>query len=291
MPIVKMKEFKKGMIITGVSIFVVVILAFMSVDTIAPGYAGVVYSANGGVQEEVLSQGWHIVAPWKSVTEYPVATETIYFSKNADEGQNKDTSLNIGTADGKVVNMDVSYTYHYDASKLAQVFTKFKGQSPSIIENTFIRRELKDALNKVTTQYGVFDIYGTKRSEVGSKTYTLFSKKLEPLGIIIEGFSITEVNPDPNTMSAIQEKVDAIQDLEKEKIEKQKAEIVADKLRIQAQGEADAKLIRAQGEAKANDALQLSLTKELVEYEKVKKWNGEMPKVTGGNTIMDLREK
>ena len=92
-------------------------------------------------------------------------------------------------------------------------------------------------------------------------------------------------------MSAIQEKVDAIQDLEKEKIEKQKAEIVADKLRIQAQGEADAKLIRAQGEAKANDALQLSLTKELVEYEKVKKWNGEMPKVTGGNTIMDLREK
>jgi len=57
--------------------------------------------------------------------------------------------------DGKVVNMDVSYTYHYDASKLAQVFTKFKGQSPSIIENTFIRRELKDALNKVTTQYGV----------------------------------------------------------------------------------------------------------------------------------------
>ncbi len=50
---------------------------------------------------------------------------------------------------------------------------------------------------------------------------------------------------------------------------------------IQAKAEAESILLRAQAQSEANEKISKSLTKELVEYEKIKKWNGELPQVTG----------
>ena len=43
--------------------------------TIAPGHAGVVNNKlNGGIESTTLGQGWNVVAPYKSVMEYPIST-------------------------------------------------------------------------------------------------------------------------------------------------------------------------------------------------------------------------
>jgi len=53
---------------------------------------------------------------------------------------------------------------------------------------------------------------------------------------------------------------------------------------IRASGRAKAILTEAQAQAEANRLLSASITPTLVQYEMTKKWNGQMPTVTGGAT-------
>jgi regulator of protease activity HflC (stomatin/prohibitin superfamily) len=51
---------------------------------------------------------------------------------------------------------------------------------------------------------------------------------------------------------------------------------------IKAAGRAKAILAEAEAQAKANRLLSESITGTLVQYEMSKRWNGQMPQVTGG---------
>lgn len=54
-----------GAIVLAVVLFGGVILGLMCTERIPAGYVGVVYNMNGGVDGEVLQQGWHLVSPTK----------------------------------------------------------------------------------------------------------------------------------------------------------------------------------------------------------------------------------
>ncbi len=86
------RSFRVGAAVVGVALVLIVILAFLMIARIEPGFAGVVYSPSGGVEEDVLNQGWHIIAPFKRVTEYPVSTETSIFRRMATTGTTASTS-------------------------------------------------------------------------------------------------------------------------------------------------------------------------------------------------------
>ena len=75
---------------------------------ISAGHAGVVFNKmDGGIQQETLDQGWHVVAPWKRVTEYPVSTELAYYIDGTHEDRKDvDDSIVIGTKDGKTIKVD-----------------------------------------------------------------------------------------------------------------------------------------------------------------------------------------
>jgi len=257
--------------------------------TIEAGYAGVVYNANGGIEQQTLGQGWHMVAPWKSVTEYPVSTETVSLTKATSEESPNDNSINISTREGKPVSVDVMYSYHMEQDKLPHIFTKFRRAEADVIEAGYIKAQLKNAINSVTSSYGVLDVYGEKRAEIQGKIEEAFRDALKSDGIVVESFNFGEIRPDAQSMAAIQAKVDAQQKLQQLETEKKQAEVQAEKARIEATGKADAALIEAQGKAKANQVLQLSLTPELIEYTKAQKWDGKLPVYQGGSgTIMSV---
>lgn len=69
-----------------------------------------------------------------------------------------------------------------------------------------------------------------------------------------------------------------------------KANAAAKEKEIQADAEAKAIKAVADAQTEANEKLAKSLTKELVEYQKVEKWDGKMPQVSGGNAIIDMRD-
>lgn len=69
-----------GAIVLAVLIFGGIILALLCTSRVPAGYVGVVYNMNGGVDGEVLSQGWHLVAPTKKVTTYSIGIEQSYLT-------------------------------------------------------------------------------------------------------------------------------------------------------------------------------------------------------------------
>lgn len=48
--------------------------------------------------------------------------------------------------------------------------------------------------------------------------------------------------------------------------------------------------IEAEAQANANKELADSISDALIDYQKVEKWDGKLPKVTGGNAIVSLDE-
>lgn len=263
-----------------------VLLALWCVTRIAPGYAGVVYNMDGGIENETLSQGFHMVAPWKHVSEYPISTETVYYTKNnvdgKDEDKKVDKSVNVNTKDGKQVNVSVTYAYHMDSEKLPTVYAKFRGQNIEAIQNGYMKNAMYEALNNVTSQYSLMELVGDKRPEINQKIFEAFRNDLEEYGIVIETFNLSDVVPDEATATAIQNVVNAQNALLQAKIEKEQAEVEAEKARVAAKGKADAALIEAEGQAQANAKLQQSLTANVLQQRAIEKWDGSLPKIGGG---------
>ena len=282
-----------GIMGIGVAMLVVVIGLFLSTYKINPGYAGVVYNMDGGIESDVLGQGFHMVAPWRKVVEYPVSTETVYYTKNNDDGDDKkDNSINVNTKDGKQVNVSVTYSYHMDPENLSAVFVKFRGQKIEVIEAGYVKNEMYQAINEVTSQYSLMDLVGDKRPEINEKILNKFRDSLTEFGIIIETFNLSDVVPDEATKGAIQKVVNAQNVLEQAKIEKQTAEVEAEKARVKAKGAADAALIEAEGQAQANAKLQGSLTEQIIRQRAVEKWDGKLPQyeMSGGSSaILNLK--
>ena len=57
-----------GGVFLGVIMVVGLIILAMCAERVPTGHVGVVYNMNGGVDGEILTQGWHIVSPTKKVT-------------------------------------------------------------------------------------------------------------------------------------------------------------------------------------------------------------------------------
>lgn len=272
-----MSKFKIGAIVVGVVIVISLILTPFFIETIGAGHAGVVYNRNGGLEQQTLGQGWHVVSPMKRVTEYPIATETVRYE-----------DVTIGSKDGKPIKTTLGYNYHIDLAKLPDIFNKFCGAKSGTIEDGFLKSRLTEMAKEVTTKYTVLEILGEKSAEVSMKIQEKFAEDVKEIGFIIEAVTFTPPIPDEQTQKAIQAKVDAQQKLEQEKVELEKAKVIADKQRVEAQGNADKALIEAEGRSKANKLLQQSITKELIQYEIAKKWDGVLPKVSSSGSDMML---
>lgn len=267
-----------GAIISGGVILGVLVCGIMSAHKIKAGYVGVVYSLNGGIKGEVLSQGLHFVNPLSSVREYSVATEQAYLSQDVKEGSKGDDSFTIPTSDGKTVNVDLEFSYHFDADKLPETFTKFKGQDGKTIEDTFIRGKMKAWTAEVSSTFSVIDIYGEKRAELNGKVLEHTKQKFDEYGIIIDSVNFSRIGLDDATAQAIQTRINKQQELETSKLEAEKAKI-----------DAEAKITQAEAQAKANEILSQSIDQSILQSKFIDKWDGKTPLVMGSDgNIMDI---
>lgn len=290
-----MKKALGGFTTAAILIFVIVVFLFCTVR-IPAGYVGVVYNMNGGISDKTLSQGFHIVAPTQNVTTYSIGIEQSYLTASKDGDSDSDESFEVPSNDGKGLTVDMTFTYRYDADKVADTFTRFKGQSGKDVKNSFIKPNIMSWTKEVTAKYSVIDLLGDKRATLNSELTDYLKQKFEPYGIVIESVSLINIDPDEETRSAVQKKVNAQQDLELAKIEQQTANVNAEKEKEvaitkanqekeTAQINAEAKLIEAQAEAESNRLIAQSLTPELIEKQKYEKWDGKLPTVqAGGNS-------
>jgi regulator of protease activity HflC (stomatin/prohibitin superfamily) len=299
-----------GAVILAILIVVALILGVMCTQRIPTGYVGVVYNMNGGVDGEVLQQGWHMVSPTKKVTTYSIGIEQSYLTAEEKGDSPKDESFSIPTSDGKTVKVNLEFSYRFDEERVAETFTMFKGKSGEEIKNTFIKPKIIAWTQEVSANYPVTDIFGDKRTAINAELDVYLREKFNPYGIIIDTVNFTDISVDDETAAAIQKKVNAQQELELANIEaetakiqankdrevarvqaekdKEVAQIAAEKAIIEAEAEAEALRIAAEAEAEANREIASSLTPEIIEKIKYEQWDGQMPKVTGGSNIIGI---
>ena len=311
-----------GAIVSGVVIAFAVIMCLLMMEKVPAGYVGIVYSMNGGVSDEVLTQGWHIVSPTKDVTLYSVGIEQSYLTSGSDGDSRNDDSFEVPTSDGKGLNVDLTFTYRYDPEKVTQLFTRFKGQAGKEVRDSFIKPNIISWVKEVTAKYPVTEILGEERANLNVAVSDYVKQKFEPYGIIVENTSLINIDADDETRAQVQRRVNAIQELELAQTEKKTAQVKADQekevaltkaqqdketaiilaeqeketavinaeqARIKAEGQAEATRIKAEAEAEANRMIAESLTPELIEKQKIDKWNGDVPTVSGtGATIVDV---
>lgn len=305
-----MSKGKIGGIVTGVVLVIALIVFFACMEKVPAGYVGIVYSMNGGVSDDVLTQGWHFVGPTKEVTLYSVGIEQSYLTAGEDGDSKKDDSFEVPSSDGKGLKVDLTFTYRYDAERVTQLFTRFKGQSGKEVRDSFIKPNIVSWTKEVTAKYPVTEILGDERANLNVALSEYISKKFDPYGIIVENVSLIDIDADEETRASVQRKVNAQQELELAQIEQKTANVQAqkdkevaliaaekerevetinaEKAKIKAEGEAEAVRIQAEAQAEANEMIAKSLTPELIEQQKINKWNGDVPRVYGGDSLSIL---
>lgn len=152
-----MKKGKVGAIILAVALILGLVCCVTCLERVPAGYVGVVYNMSGGVDGEVLTQGWHLVSPTKKVTTYSIGLEQSYLT-SADKGDSpNDESFSIPTSDGKTVQVDLEFSYRFDETRVSETFVTFKGKSGETIKDTFIKPKVVAWTQEVSANYPVTD--------------------------------------------------------------------------------------------------------------------------------------
>lgn len=265
---IKKKNSRKilGGVIIAFALVVGVAVTTLFIKQIPNGYVGVVYSPNGGVQNETLTQGWHLVGLFDKVTEYPIRMQTVNYK-----------DIQVATSDGKNVTIDFAYTYSVQPDLVVNVFNKFGPIPVEEIEESYLRTRLWDAGRKAISKFSVIDTYGEKSSEAAVEVQKIFSEDIRDLGFIVENLTLGVPQPDESTQAAINKRVEAAQELERKQIELQIAE-----------AEALKKKIEAQSISEYNEIIKQSISPEVIQNKWIEKWDGKMPLATGSNQLIEI---
>lgn len=274
---------KKSIVFAGLVVlaFVGMIMGIMCIERIPAGYVGVQYSVKGGVKDELLTQGWHIVSPTIKVTEYSIATEQLNMTAEDKE------DFDVICSDGKM-NIDIEMSYSFDTNHVAAVYQKYRGLDGEEVINNIVRGKIKTKISEVTSNYSVLDAYMEKKAELNADITATLQAYLLDFGVTVESCNITRASVDDSIMTAITERSRVAQELEVEKMNQEKAKLQAETALITAQGQNDVMIANAKAEAEAYKIKTEEITPELLQKWLIEKWNGQLPVFAGENGEMML---
>lgn len=260
--------------IGGVAAAVLIVLAIIScalcLERIPTGYVGVVYSMNGGVQDEILTQGFHLVSPTKHVKEFTVGNEQLILSQDERDGSEVDESFLVSTADNANISISFQMSYRFLEDQVVDTYKKFRGMDGESIVNSRVRTVLKAKISEVTTNYTMMDIYSGDRGKINDELTEFLNKELsKEFGIEVIDASIIDVHPDEQLQKTIQDRVTAMQKKQQAEAEQETIRVQNETKLLEAQANADAQRIAAEGEAEANRIIASSLTSELIQMKEM----------------------
>lgn len=260
-----MKTGKIGAIFLALIMFVGLVCAVFCMERIPTGYVGVVYSMNGGVRDEILTQGFHLVAPTKHVKKFTVGNEQLVLTADSREGSEDDDSFMVSTADNANISISFQMSYRFKQDSVVDTYKRFRGMSGEDIVNGRVRTVLKAKISEVTTFYTMMDIYSGDRGAINDKITEFLAKELgEEFGIEVIDASIIDVHPDAQLQQTIDDRVKAMQRKQQAEAEQETVKVQNETKILEAEAAARAKQIEAEAEAKANATIASSITEPLL---------------------------
>jgi len=257
--------------IVGTIVLLVVLLVIISgsVVVVEAGQTGVVLTF-GRVSPVVLQEGFHFKIPFAqtvvTINNRIVKTEvnTEAFSK-----------------DLQTVSTVIAVNYHINKSSSAELYK----QVGLGYDDVLVIPAINEVLKAVTANYTAQQLVSS-RGDVSILLDENLNAKLNAYGVIVDDLNIINWDFTEEYISAIEAKQVAEQNLIKTRTEQEQALVIANteaqKQVIAAKAEADKIKLLADATASSNMTIAESLSDILIRYELLQKWDGQLPKVTGG---------
>lgn len=263
--------------------------AAIKYERIEPGYVGVSVTkcSGGGVSQAPIPSGIY----WRSlfcedVVEYPISMQNLILQ--GGEG------ITVNSSEGLGVEVDTALNFTLESAKVPAIYTKWRADIDSI-SHKYIRQTIREGLQLTFAKYTAEELYSTKKEIARAEVEKYVVGKLSPEGFQMSQFTINRIQPPPAVIQAINQKVAMVQEAQRseQEVRKKQAEAAqavavaegqAKAAKAAAEGKAESIRLEAEAQAKANRVLQESLSPALIEYEKMRRWDGRLPQFMGGGT-------
>ena len=242
--------------------------------SVGAGEVGVKFNQFGGVEEDELGEGLHIVPPWVSVTKYSVQSETYTMSSKTSEGQIVgDDQIQALTQEGLTLGMDITVRYRVIPDYASDIHQKLGMNYAEKI----IRPTIKSAIREAVSSKKALQVYGEERQLVAGQMQDNMETSLQRDGIIVEEVLLRNVVLPTRVAEAIESKLQADQDAQRMVFVKQREELEAERKIIEANGHANATVARARGEAEALGIINAEIAKnpKLINYKYIEMLQGQ----------------
>ncbi len=264
------------------------VIAFLSaaIVVIPAGFVGVLFSVFGGVQQDELGEGLHIVIPVvQQVTLYDVRQQEVTLATATGD------QINARSSEGLEIGVDVTVLYQVRRTEAARLHQDI---GPGFV-NIRLRPQIRTAVRDGISDFNAADMISIERAALQRGIEAELSSSLNPDNIMILGVLLRDVRIPALITDAIEEKQAAEQQVEVEENRRRQAEISAQRRVIEAEGERDAAIARAEGESEALRlrAEALRDNPDLIQLEFAQRLAPTVQTImlpSDGNFLMDVRQ-
>ena len=209
---------------------IAIIFLSKSTVTIEAGEAGVLWKRfDGGVvtDKPAMGEGFHLVAPWNNVIVYEVRQQELF------------EKMKVLSSNGLDILLETTAWYLPKADQLGKLHQE-KGQN---YLDRIIKPALRSAARSVVGRYTPEQLYASKRDIIQSEIFDETKKILDNQYIQLNDVLVRDVTLPPTIKEAIERKLKQEQESLEYEFKLVTASKEAEKVRIEAQGKADANRI------------------------------------------------
>jgi len=252
------KELSPKLLVYAAVAIIAIVLLFSSIYTISAGQRGVLLTF-GKPSMDAVQEGLHFKVPFaQRVRKMEVRTQKI------------ETGANAASRDLQDVQTTIALNFHLSQSQVPNLYQEVGLSYVERIINPAIQESVKAVQAKFTAEELV-----SRRTEVRAQIQQTLTDRLAKYYIVVDDFNIVDFQFSEEFDNAIEAKVTAEQQMLKAEMDLKRIEV--EKLQKITQAEAEAESIRIQ-------SIALSQNKDILELRAIEKWDGVLPKVTGGAT-------
>lgn len=244
---------RKGNVIIIIVFVGALLLSLVSAGLvfINPQERGVVISAitDEGYRKDALQPGLAWIVPFaENVIPYPISKQTYTMSIAPSEGELMgDDSIEARTSDGQKVLVDASVIFSINPDSVVQVHVDWQDRYDTDLVRPVARGVIRDAVS----QFGVEEVYSTKRAELVQIISETLGESFAKNGIILHEFVLRNISFSEEYAASVEQKQIAEQLAQQASFVVQQREFEADQARAVAEGERDAAILAAEGAAES----------------------------------------
>jgi len=260
-------------IIVGVLGIIISLVQPFSTERVDTGNVGIKVNLTGdarGVSKYEYKTGWVVYNTWtETMYEFPV------FQQHIEYGDQM-----VITKGGFTTTINPTFNYKLKSNTVGDMFQNLRLPIKEV-EQGWLKNAIVGAVNDVANTWSVDSIFN-HRENFEANIVVECNKRL------IKWFDVSQLRTNITPPEALQEsiiaKTRAIQQAEASK--QQAIAAQADGQRKVAVAKADSAetVINASAKARAMELTQQKLTPLYVEYEKIEKWDGQLPSTVAGGT-------